>query len=136
MVVRRYHPPRFAHHVLSEFANMDVRSPARRHCALALFASALACCSGCQWVKEFLEEPVTPCESSSGPDMAQLWEDGYGYNNPNGELIRSGKKKPGDKPNKDTNPYYESEMRERREKAKKRRAKPEFVVEEPNFSFD
>jgi len=117
---------------------MDVRSPVRRLCALALLASSLTCCTGCQWLMTtLLEEPeLPPLDSSSGPSLAQLWEDGYGYNNPNGELIRTGKKKQGEKPNKDTNPYYEMEMSERREQEKKRKAKPEFIVEEQDFSFE
>jgi hypothetical protein len=116
---------------------MLVRSPVRFACALALIASSLVCCTGCKWVKFVWEEeeppprPYDPFE----PDYAQMWENGYGYGNPNGAKIRSGEKKPGDKPTK-ANPYYYMEMDKRREYHEKEAAKPEFIVQEPEISFD
>lgn len=64
--------------------------------------------------------------------MAQLWEDGYGSNNPNGDAIRNGTKKPGDKPTKN-NPYYESDREDRRRSAA---AKNSIQVVEPKFDFN
>lgn len=116
---------------------MDVRSSLRNHCALALLASALACCSGCKWVKfvwEDEEPPPRPYDPFE-PDYAQMWEDGYGVNNPNGPKIRSGEKKPGEKP-KQGNPYYHMELDKRREYQKKQAEKPEFIVQEPEISFE
>lgn len=116
---------------------MDVRSSLRNLCALALLASALACCSGCKWVKfvwEDEEPPPRPYDPFE-PDYAQMWEDGYGVNNPNGPKIRSGEKKPGEKPKKG-NPYSHTEMDKRREYQEKQAAKPEFIVQEPEISFD
>ena len=110
---------------------MLVRSPVRFACALALIAPLL-CCAGCKWLmKSMLEEEERP-RDKSGVDMAQLWEDGYGFNNPNAELIRTGKKKPGEAPKKGKNPFYKEVDEEEYRRSKESEG---FRVIEPEFDF-
>lgn len=115
---------------------MHVRFAACRRAAVALVGPALVCpalvcLSGCRWLAQTLEEAPAP-RASSGLDLARLWEDGYGFNNPNAELISSGKKKTGDAPQKGKNPFYREPDKSTRSSAS---AKPEFRVEEPEFDF-
>jgi hypothetical protein len=111
---------------------MLVRSPVRFVCALAMIAPLLVCCAGCKWLmKSMLEEEERP-RDTSGVDMAQLWEDGYGFDNPNAELIRTGKKKPGETPKKGKNPFYKEVDEEEYRRSKESEG---FRVEEPVFDF-
>lgn len=121
---------------------MDVRRLAR--CAVFVVVLTAASVAGCRGAREEIEDMdwswrrfrPDPAPSYSGPSFARLWEDGFGFNNPNGPKIRSGEKKPGEKLSKN-NPYREREEQERKEEERERRAARSdgLRVEEPEFDF-